>query len=51
MTQYDALNLSDNLFTGIIPESICDLNLDWSDNYMNENQGFSISNNQFCVPA
>jgi len=50
MTQYDALNLSDNLFTGIIPESICDLNLDWSDNYMNENQGFSISNNQFCVP-
>lgn len=47
---YDALNLSNNLFTGIIPESICDLNLDWSDNYMNEYQGFDISDNQFCSP-
>ena len=47
---YDALNLSNNLFTGIIPESICDLNLDWSDNYMNEYQGFDISDNQFCAP-
>ena len=50
MTQYDALNLSENLFTGLIPESICDLLLDWDDDYMNENQGFSISNNQFCAP-
>jgi len=50
MTQYDALNLSDNLFTGIIPESICDLPLDWDDSYMDEYQGFSISNNQFCDP-
>ena len=50
MTQYDALNLSHNSFTGIIPVEICDLPLDWGDSYMNEYQGFSISNNQFCSP-
>ena len=50
ITQYDALNLSNNLFTGLIPESICDLTLDWDDSYMNQNQGFSISDNQFCAP-
>ena len=48
MTQYDALNLSNNFFTGLIPENICDLPLDWDDNYMEEYQGFDISNNQFC---
>jgi hypothetical protein len=50
VTQYDALNLSNNLLTGIIPSEICDLPLDWGDSYMNEYQGFSISNNQFCSP-
>ena len=50
VTQYDALNLSNNLLTGIIPSEICDLPLDWSDSYMDEYQGFSISNNQFCSP-
>ncbi len=50
MTQYDALNLSNNFFTGLIPENICDLPLDWDDNYMEEYQGFDISNNQFCSP-
>ena len=49
-TQYDALNLSNNSFTGLLPESICDLPLDWNDSYMEENQGFDISNNQFCAP-
>jgi len=47
---YDALNLSNNLFTGSLPESICDLPLDWDDDYMNQNQGFNISDNQFCAP-
>ncbi|MBV67465.1 MAG: hypothetical protein CMG26_03830, partial [Candidatus Marinimicrobia bacterium] len=50
VTQYDALNLSNNLMTGIIPSEICNLPLDWGDSYMNEYQGFSISNNQFCLP-
>ena len=50
MTQYDALNLSNNLFSGVIPSEICDLPLDWDNSYMDENQGFSISNNQFCAP-
>ena len=50
VTQYDALNLSNNLMTGIIPSEICNLPLDWGDSYMNEYQGFSISNNQFCSP-
>ena len=50
MTQYDALNLSNNSFAGLFPESICDLPLNWDDSYMDEYQGFSISNNQFCSP-
>ena len=50
VTQYDALNLSNNLMTGIIPSEICNLPLDWGDSYMNEYQGFSISNNEFCSP-
>ena len=49
-TQYDALNLSNNSFTGLLPESICYLPLDWNDSYMEEHQGFDISNNQFCAP-
>ena len=50
ITQYDALNLSNNSFAGLLPESICDLPLNWDDSYMDEYQGFSISNNQFCSP-
>jgi hypothetical protein len=50
MTQYDALNLSNNLFSGLISESICNLPLEWDNSYMQEDQGFSISNNQFCPP-
>ena len=50
MTQYDALNLSNNSFAGLLPESICDLPLNWDDSYMDGYQGFSISNNQFCSP-
>ena len=50
ITQYDALNLSNNLFDGFIPSEICDLPLDWENSYMDQNQGFSISNNQFCPP-
>jgi len=50
MTHYDALNLSNNSFAGLLPESICDLPLNWDDNYMDEYQGFDISDNQFCAP-
>ena len=50
ITKYDALNLSNNLFSGVIPSEICDLPLDWDNSYMDENQGLSISNNQFCAP-
>ncbi len=49
-TQYDALNISNNLFSGLIPESICNLPLEWNNSYMQESQGFSMSNNQFCEP-
>ena len=50
ITQYDALNLSNNFFDGFIPSDICDLPLDWDNSYMDQNQGFSISDNQFCPP-
>ena len=50
MTQYDALNLSNNSLSGFLPENICDLPLDWDDSYMDEYQGFDISDNQFCAP-
>ena len=37
--------------TGTFPiPGICDLPLEWDNSYMDENQGFSISNNQFCSP-
>ena len=49
-TQYEALNISNNLFNGLIPESICNLPLEWDNSYMQENQGFNISNNQLCEP-
>jgi len=39
------LDLSFNQLTGEIPESICDLNIDWSNTYV-----FNISDNQFCPP-
>ena len=50
ITQYDALNLSNNFFDGFIPSEICDLPLDWENSYMDQNQGFSITYNQFCPP-
>jgi hypothetical protein len=39
------LYLDDNQLTGEIPESICDLNIDWS----NPNN-FSVTDNQLCPP-
>jgi hypothetical protein len=41
----EGLNLYDNQLTGEIPESICDLNINWSNNSI-----FIISNNQLCPP-
>jgi hypothetical protein len=45
ITTYPALDLSENQFSGLIPESICDLNIDWSNS-----DYFWISNNQLCPP-
>jgi Leucine-rich repeat (LRR) protein len=39
------INLSNRGLTGEIPESICDLNIDWGNNNY-----FNISNNQLCPP-
>jgi len=38
------LNLYDNQLTGVIPENICDLNINWGDEF------FNISNNLLCPP-
>ena len=46
ITTYPALDLSENQFSGLIPESICDLNIDWSNS-----DYFWISNNQICPPS
>jgi len=39
------LRLNNNQLTGEIPESICDLNIEWSSSWY-----FDISNNQLCPP-
>jgi hypothetical protein len=39
------LYLDNNQLTGLIPESICDLDINWS-----SSSRFNISNNQFCPP-
>ena len=39
------LNIQDNQLVGIVPESICDLNINWS--FLSN---FNISENQFCPP-
>jgi len=39
------LYLQENQLTGIIPESICDLNINWSGS-----GSFNITNNQLCPP-
>jgi len=41
----EILELSGNQLTGEIPESICDLNINWSYYW-----SFTISNNQLCPP-
>jgi hypothetical protein len=45
LTNLTWLRLNNNQLTGEIPESICDLNIDWSDYWE-----FNISNNQLCPP-
>jgi len=39
------LNLRNNQLTGVIPENICDLNINW-----NSSSYFNIDNNQLCPP-
>ena len=39
------LNIQDNQLTGIVPESICDLNIQWTGNNY-----FYFNENQFCPP-
>jgi len=45
LTNLERLNLSGNQLTGEISESICDLNINWSNT-----SDFSITNNQLCPP-
>jgi len=45
LTNLTYLKLSSNQLTGEIPESICDLNLNWS-----SSSSFNITNNQLCPP-
>ena len=39
------LFLDDNQLSGLIPEALCDLQINWSSNYY-----FNLSGNQFCPP-
>ena len=45
LTNLTALSLTGNDLTGFIPDNICSLNIDWSDQI-----SFSISENNHCPP-
>jgi Leucine-rich repeat (LRR) protein len=47
ITTYPALDLSENQFSGLIPESLCSLPIEWDYNSFGESE-FSIDENQFC---
>ena len=49
ITTYPALDLSINQFSGIIPEVLCGLPIDWENNSYGEAEVF-IHENQFCAP-
>jgi len=49
ITTYPALDLSENQFSGLIPESLCSLPIEWGYNSYGESE-FSIDENQFCPP-
>ena len=49
LTNLDELFLNNNQFTGEIPESICDLNIDWGGNNFGYPY-FQITINQLCPP-
>ena len=46
-TSYSALNISNNQFSGTLPQSICDLPIEWDNSESNE-QLFYFGGNQFC---
>ena len=46
-TSYDALDISNNQFIGTIPQSICDLPIEW-DNDGSSDQLYDFAGNQFC---
>ena len=46
-TSYDALDISNNQFIGTIPQSICDLPIEW-DNDGSIDQLYDFAGNQFC---
>jgi hypothetical protein len=49
ITTYLALDLSVNQFSGIIPEELCSLPIDWTDNAFGDSV-LSVYQNQFCPP-
>jgi hypothetical protein len=49
ITTYPALDLSENQFSGVFPESLCSLPIEWEYNSFGESE-FSIDENQFCPP-
>jgi hypothetical protein len=49
ITTYSALDLSENQFSGVFPESLCSLPIEWEYNSFGESE-FSIDENQFCPP-
>ena len=46
-TSYNALDISNNQFIGTIPQSICDLPIEW-DNDDSSDQLYDFAGNQFC---
>ena len=46
---YLALDLSANQFSGVIPEELCSISIDWNGNMFSDSL-FSVHQNQFCPP-
>ena len=49
ITTYLALDLSANQFSGVIPEGLCSISINWNGNMFGDSL-FSVHQNQFCPP-